>query len=584
MPAQQSRRKSSGFSTEVLSPESAAFQELCLLQAERFARAGAPGHASKYLETVDIDPRFTIPVAARDANGLIVGALILELPPATVIESVIRFRPGSPAAQTLARGTFGELRGFATRPTTSREDAIEIVDALGERMVEIAQTCGIEWLWLVPRRPLMSSLFFAEIEGVLPPCHFTRCMDVLGWNEASSRLQQMRSLRLKEIPLAPETMPAMYQITPARWGEDIIARLAAREQRRQMPGFPKLLQTAIRVAHQQLYAKDAQMNEEYKQEQSSMKFGGSGKTKSHPLEERASPPSSGESQPNVQGEPTSMPGPSFLPFAGAVDKIQYLRHVADLGGTEVQRYKTASFDLLQLEPGMEVLDVGCGIGLELLALTERVGSDGLVIGLDHDPEMLQAAQETCAGRPNVRTVLGEADVLPFPSRSFDAVRADRVLQYMAQPTHVLAEVWRVLKEGGNLTLVEPDWKMVALDPASPMGGNDDHVLHAVLAWNQRKIPQALVGRQLYSFLRQKQNAWENVQVQVMTCIFTSWTIADSMLLLTQSARQLAIEEPTLATDLDAWLQAMESASTRGEFLVSFPLFLVSAQKAFQKKE
>jgi ubiquinone/menaquinone biosynthesis C-methylase UbiE len=582
MPAKQPLRNIPQYSVEIVSPESAAFEEICHLQAERFARAGAPSYPGKYLETVDVDPRRTIPLVARRPDGLMVGTLILELPPATVIESVIRFKPGSLAAQTLAKGTFGELRGFATREGTSREEALDIIDALAWRLVQLAGMYGLEWFWLVPRRPLMSALFFAQVPGLLLPCHFTLCMDVLGWNEDSPRLQQMRQLRLKEIALAPDTMPAMYQIMPAQWAEDLAARLALQEERHSSPDFPQLLPAAIREAHQQVLARFAQLGQSRQEETPMKPF--SSKTKSHPLAQPEPVLISGESAQNEQPEPSSIQRPaSFLPFASAVDKVRYLRQISEMGGAEIQRYKRASYDLLQIEPDMEILDVGCGVGVDLLPLAERVGPDGLVIGLERDPDLLQVARETCAGQPNARLVLGEAEALPFPSRSFNGVRADRVLQYISQPARVLAEIWRVLRHEGVVTLIEPDWKAVAVFPASAAGGNDDHALNAVLTWNQRQIPHGLIGRQLYSFLSQEKR-WENIQVQVINCIFTAWPVADSMLLLTQSARKLAVEEPTLAADLDAWLQTMEAASNRGEFLVSFPLFLVRASKAIQNKQ
>jgi SAM-dependent methyltransferase len=272
---------------------------------------------------------------------------------------------------------------------------------------------------------------------------------------------------------------------------------------------------------------------------------------------------------------------SFLPFATSTEfnQVHYLRQVVVQGGPEVERYKAMSFDWLQLEPGMQVLDVGCGRGIDLPILAERVGQTGQVIGLDHDPDQLRAAQEAVAGKDHVRVVMGEAERMPFPDASFDRVRADRVLQHIPWPEQALAEMWRVLRPGGIVTLVEPDWKTMALFPGSPAGGDDDHTLSTIVAWNQQHIPHALIGRQLRSLLHQNRNeTWERVQVQGVALSFSSWAVVDNVLLITRSAQRLLHEDPVLADEIRAWLQAIERADSQGQFLAVIPLFFASACK------
>lgn len=244
-------------------------------------------------------------------------------------------------------------------------------------------------------------------------------------------------------------------------------------------------------------------------------------------------------------------------------------------GAAPPRYKVLSFDLLQLAVGMQVLDVGCGDGTDLPALAEHVGAEGLVVGVDHDPHLIQAAYEAHHGRGNVRVLLAPAEHLPFAHRSFDALRADRLLQAVPDPAAVLKELWRVLKPEGVMTLVEPDWHAVTLYPASPAGGDDAHTLHAVL---QRTCPHPLIGRRLYSLLHQG-GMWDQIEMRVETLVFTSWKEADALLLLSKTAQTLAGAEQQHAEDIHAWLQAVETAAERGEFFGSLPLFFATARRA-----
>ncbi len=224
--------------------------------------------------------------------------------------------------------------------------------------------------------------------------------------------------------------------------------------------------------------------------------------------------------------------------------------------------------------------MGCGAGVDLLPLAERVGQTGQVVGLDHDSDVLQAAHQAAAGRANILVVASAAEQIPFPPGTFDRVRADRVLQHVKQPAAVLAEMYRVLRPGGLLVLVEPDWKSIALVPGSPNGGNDDSILEAVLKRYQQQLPNALIGRQLHGLLMQQgPTAWERIQVQAVSYTFTAWPIVDTVLQLSASARALAQEQAAIKKDIDAWLKAVAEAHQTGTFLASIPLFFAAAQKA-----
>ena len=271
----------------------------------------------------------------------------------------------------------------------------------------------------------------------------------------------------------------------------------------------------------------------------------------------------------------------YCPFAVSQGyKAEYLRLVMQQGGAEVRAYKQMSFNLLELGPGMQVLDVGCGIGIDLPGLADRVGMQGKVTGIDHDPDLVQVALKTITtdGRLNLQVVQGDAEQMPFADEQFDRVRADRVVQHILKPERAIAEMWRVLHPGGILTMVEPDWRTIALYPGSPTGGDDDRTLSRVLECYQRRQAHALIGRQLHALLHQKQGAWEQIQIQVICFTHTSWPVADAVLQITAAASALIQENPKIKEEIDAWLDTIETAAQQGQFFASVPLFFASAHK------
>jgi SAM-dependent methyltransferase len=105
--------------------------------------------------------------------------------------------------------------------------------------------------------------------------------------------------------------------------------------------------------------------------------------------------------------------------------------------------------------GHELLDIGCGTG-RFTSLFEVRGA--VVTGLDLDPSMLALAR----GRVHGRLVEGDAHRLPFPAQSFDVTVAITLLEFLADPAQVVAEMARVTRPHGRLVIG-------TLDPRSPWG-------------------------------------------------------------------------------------------------------------------
>lgn len=97
-----------------------------------------------------------------------------------------------------------------------------------------------------------------------------------------------------------------------------------------------------------------------------------------------------------------------------------------------------------------VVDAGCGDGFLTELLAARFDR---VIAVDHSPERLAAARARLLGS-RIDWRLGEADALPLPAGSADAVFLSLVLHHVPEIPAVLREARRVLRPGGRAVIVD----------------------------------------------------------------------------------------------------------------------------------
>jgi SAM-dependent methyltransferase len=120
-----------------------------------------------------------------------------------------------------------------------------------------------------------------------------------------------------------------------------------------------------------------------------------------------------------------------------------------------QRYSETENDVdldvlraLGLDPGSALLDVGSGTG-EFQRRLRAEGHTGRLCVLD----MSQAAVDAAEAVQGVEGFLGDAQSLPFPDATFDAVTARHMLYHVPDPVLAIREARRVLRPGGRFAAV-----------------------------------------------------------------------------------------------------------------------------------
>ncbi|WP_342023625.1 methyltransferase domain-containing protein [Arthrobacter citreus] len=129
---------------------------------------------------------------------------------------------------------------------------------------------------------------------------------------------------------------------------------------------------------------------------------------------------------------------------------------------------SAAYLLPFLEPGMAVLDVGCGPGSITADLANLV-EPGPVTGVDPSEDVVASARKLAASRglTNIDFVAGNVYDLDYPDGTFDVVHAHQVLQHLADPVAALREMRRVTRPGGLVAVRDADYHGMSWYPELP---------------------------------------------------------------------------------------------------------------------
>lgn len=129
---------------------------------------------------------------------------------------------------------------------------------------------------------------------------------------------------------------------------------------------------------------------------------------------------------------------------------------------DVIQQREAVRAVLALRPGECVLDIGVGPGLLAAEMAVEVGPNGRICGIDISDSMLAIAASRARDNGSALLELCHADAnhLPYPDESFDAVVSTQVFEYIEDIQGALAEVRRVLRPGGRVLLLDTDWDSI----------------------------------------------------------------------------------------------------------------------------
>ena len=253
---------------------------------------------------------------------------------------------------------------------------------------------------------------------------------------------------------------------------------------------------------------------------------------------------------------------------GVASAARRLRQMSDT--TSERRASEKWLEILAPRPGEQILDVGAGIGELTLPIARRVGGDGKVHALDLSAGLLKRAraraEQACLGAQIILDA-GDAAQMPYDDGEFDAVFSRWLLLHVSSPARIIDEIKRVVRPGGRVVCVEVDWETLVVHPGDP------EVTRRIVDAHVARQVDGRMGRKLVPLLRQC-----GLQ-QVSATPFVSLDLWGDWLPILHSRLEVAERAGVPLDLLMAWWEEVESAPERGDYVMSFTQYAVTATRA-----
>lgn len=254
---------------------------------------------------------------------------------------------------------------------------------------------------------------------------------------------------------------------------------------------------------------------------------------------------------------------------GHVD-ADYLDSAARL----MEQSKRRSFDLMHLQPGHKVLDLGCGPGIDTLALSHIVGPKGEVHGADYDATMVAEAQQRAAASGVSAWVShrqADASALPWPDDFFDASRSERVFQHLLRPEQAFAEIVRVTRPGGRVVVLDSDWATFTID------SDEAEIERRLVRFHAEHVMNnPYSGRMLHRLFRSQR--LQEIRVEVWPVFLTDYGLARKILRLDHMEREALAAGAIDDSEAKRWRASLARGDAQNGFFASTNIVTVGGRK------
>jgi ubiquinone/menaquinone biosynthesis C-methylase UbiE len=249
--------------------------------------------------------------------------------------------------------------------------------------------------------------------------------------------------------------------------------------------------------------------------------------------------------------------------------IAYLDAVAQ--GDFMRGVKQQITQMLELHPGDNVLDAGCGTGDDARAMAALVGPHGLVTGLDHDDEILEEARRRSkVSDLPLAFVRGDVQQLAYADATFSRCRSERMFQHVADQHAAMRELARVLCPGGLAVVYDTDWETLIID------ADDWKTTRSLMQVHCAEHRHGWIGRMLPGLMGEA--GLGEITVVPQTLMIRDLTLAEKSHTLHKTAELAVAQNHVMPEEVEAWFDDLQRRDAQGRFFCAVTSFIVKGRK------
>ena len=235
------------------------------------------------------------------------------------------------------------------------------------------------------------------------------------------------------------------------------------------------------------------------------------------------------------------------------------------------RRRRRVLDSLALQPGERVADIGCGPGFVALEMSEIVGDDGQIVGIDRSGAMLSLARKRCEGCARVELREGDATALPAADGEFDVAVSVQVYEFVSDVERAVGEMFRILRPGGRAAIVATDWDSILWHSS-----DEERMRRVLSAWDEHLADPGL-PRKLQPMLRRAGFAIDGVSViNQLNAAYNEDTLSVGLIPLIQAF--VGGRQGVTVDDAAAWAAELQALGAGGEYFFCLNQYLFTLMK------
>ena len=258
---------------------------------------------------------------------------------------------------------------------------------------------------------------------------------------------------------------------------------------------------------------------------------------------------------------------SLLQFNDDASKLLMAMYLT----SDIVEQRRQLIERMRIEPGDRILDVGSGPGFLASEIGEVVGPSGQVCGLDISETLLKVAKMRSVHLPWVEFRYGDAAGLPYPDNSFDIGISTQVLEYVTDVNAVLLELYRVLRPGGRVILVDTDWDSIVWYTTESA-----RMKRILSVWEEHATDAHLPGTLSQKLIRAGFQIDAQQVIPMFNPIFDQNTFSNRLIDLIVAF--VSDRKGISSIEAEAWAEDLRQRGTKSEYFFSLNRYLFIASK------